>query len=775
MKLSMKPSPAFPKVTASTWPFRSPTSLRLSDRKEGPLIPLLSPSVLHFLFGNFGRRGMGGTGEEKIGFEIALVVSKKDVENGRDEHHGRCCSDCAEFMVLELEKVGLVVERVAGFSDEFLKVGAPMAVLGRAAAELEIRKPTYIGLDLQFEWDEVDAFVRQPDGTLFSWCEPRENSKGATVATGCSTEMESMKSYEDPRHMADAHLEDSVSSRSHERDSDAQPTITAINNQHLIGIDAIIDVVVDPRYCAAVRLSVVRTPAALAAAARLARLQACRSCCLRASVSSLSSTSSATPLPELSSAATSLSLSLSHVNRTGSVVNLDFDGRRIRWDIGQSLVEVLESEGLVKEVFPLHDDWWIFFPAALGLTLQLIDFGSWRSLMLPAFFTLLISWAVMFLQFWKRKNSAMLARWKTSHPAGVGMRCNLVNTEKNYHPSHAELAKKVEEDKLIEKQAYQRDEWLGHLLRFRNDAFFISSIICLQLPFELAYAHLYEIAGSDVIKASDPPSSRIEQFSWIQASDPPSSRIEQFSWIQFGLTAVYLLIIQYLTKIGGKVLQSFVENCIPYLKYSFKKHRTVHNNTHQKGKINGKVQLTSRVEKEHLKPSYSASIGEELEDGLFDDFLELALQFGMIMMFACAFPLAFCFAALNNAAEIRTDALKLLAMMRRPIPRASATIGAWLNIFQFLLVMSICTNCALLVCLYDQERKWRLEPGLAAILVMEHVLLFFKFGFSRFVPEEPAWVRASRLKNAEQAQYLCSRKFLRKASIERDKWREKDE
>ncbi|KAK9142325.1 hypothetical protein Syun_011725 [Stephania yunnanensis] len=36
--------------------------------------------------------------------------------------------------------------------------------------------------------------------------------------------MESMKSSEEPRHMADAHSKDSVSSRSHERDSDAQPT-----------------------------------------------------------------------------------------------------------------------------------------------------------------------------------------------------------------------------------------------------------------------------------------------------------------------------------------------------------------------------------------------------------------------------------------------------------------------------------------------------------------------------------------------------------------------
>lgn len=135
----------------------------------------------------------------------------------------------------------------------------------------------------------------------------------------------------------------------------------------------------------------------------------------------------------------------------------------------------------------------------------------------------------------------------------------------------------------------------------------------------------------------------------------------------------------------------------------------------------------------------------------------------------------------NNITEIRTDAVKLLTMFKRPVPRAAATVGAWLNIFQvlnkafqlcsvyqkkmlylnltvpilllffflskndhnnvidvhfqFLIVMSICTNCALLAWLYDQEGKWKIEPGLAAILVMEHVLLLIKFGFSRFVPE----------------------------------------
>uniref|UniRef100_A0A7N0VIA0 Anoctamin transmembrane domain-containing protein n=1 Tax=Kalanchoe fedtschenkoi TaxID=63787 RepID=A0A7N0VIA0_KALFE len=216
----------------------------------------------------------------------------------------------------------------------------------------------------------------------------------------------------------------------------------------------------------------------------------------------------------------------------------------------------------------------------------------------------------------------------------------------------------------------------------------------------------------------------------------------------------------------SEVLENLVENSVPYLKYSYKKYKAVsYKRKHDKD--SGKIRFTSRVEKEYLKPAYAASIGKELEDGLFDDFLELALQFGMIMMFACAFPLAFTFSLLNNVTEIRTDALKLLVMLKRPIPRAAATIGAWLNIFQFLIVMSICTNCVLLVCLYDVEGKWRVEPGLAAILVMEHVLLLIKFGFSRFVPEEPAWVRANRLKNATQAQDMCSKQLLRSISGEK--------
>jgi anoctamin-10 len=60
-------------------------------------------------------------------------------------------------------------------------------------------------------------------------------------------------------------------------------------------------------------------------------------------------------------------------------------------------------------------------------------------------------------------------------------------------------------------------------------------------------------------------------------------------------------------------------------------------------------------------------------------------------------------------------------------------------------VVAIVTNCAILVCLYDDTANWKLEPGLAAILLLEHLLLLIKIGFSWFVPELPAWIKAKRL------------------------------
>lgn len=91
-------------------------------------------------------------------------------------------------------------------------------------------------------------------------------------------------------------------------------------------------------------------------------------------------------------------------------------------------------------------------------------------------------------------------RWQITYPGGADPGYKLFGTDRSFSQSPAELIKKLGADKTKEKELFQRHEWFGHLMRFRNDAIVILSIICLQLPFELAYAHLYEVIGSDVIK-----------------------------------------------------------------------------------------------------------------------------------------------------------------------------------------------------------------------------------------------------------------------------------
>ena len=42
------------------------------------------------------------------------------------------------------------------------------------------------------------------------------------------------------------------------------------------------------------------------------------------------------------------------VNKRNSAVTLKFDDKEFHWELGKSLLQMLEAEGIVKRVFPLH-------------------------------------------------------------------------------------------------------------------------------------------------------------------------------------------------------------------------------------------------------------------------------------------------------------------------------------------------------------------------------------------------------------------------------------
>lgn len=57
-----------------------------------------------------------------------------------------------------------------------------------------------------------------------------------------------------------------------------------------------------------------------------------------------------------------------------------------------------------------------------------------------------------------------------------------------------------------------------------------------------------------------------------------------------------------------------------------------------------------------------------------------------------AFPLAPLFALLNNIAEIRIDAFKMVAQSRRPLAERAEDIGAWFGILRMLTYAAVISN-----------------------------------------------------------------------------------
>ena len=82
----------------------------------------------------------------------------------------------------------------------------------------------------------------------------------------------------------------------------------------------------------------------------------------------------------------------------------------------------------------------------------------------------------------------------------------------------------------------------------------------------------------------------------------------------------------------------------------------------------------------------------------FEDFLELALQFGFCTMYVSAFTLAPIFALINNVYEKKVDSTKMLRTFRRTVPYYASGIGVWEDILKTISVVGIIMQGLVLAC-----------------------------------------------------------------------------
>lgn len=145
-------------------------------------------------------------------------------------------------------------------------------------------------------------------------------------------------------------------------------------------------------------------------------------------------------------------------------------------------------------------------------------------------------------------------------------------------------------------------------------------------------------------------------------------------------------------------------------------------------------------------------------ESTLDDYNEMVIQFGFICLFGVVFP-PVCFVALiNNLIEVRTDAYKILRLCQRPTVDNAADIGAWYNILEFLNILSVITNLAILIFtadslhglatgLREKTDPWQYVVIMVVFFVVaEHILLGIKFLLAFCIPDVPARINRRHAK-----------------------------
>uniref|UniRef100_A0A8C7VQ60 Anoctamin n=1 Tax=Oncorhynchus mykiss TaxID=8022 RepID=A0A8C7VQ60_ONCMY len=77
---------------------------------------------------------------------------------------------------------------------------------------------------------------------------------------------------------------------------------------------------------------------------------------------------------------------------------------------------------------------------------------------------------------------------------------------------------------------------------------------------------------------------------------------------------------------------------------------------------------------------------------LFNEFLEMVVQFSFTTIFVAAFPLAPLLALINNIFEIRLDAIKMVSLERRLVPKKTNDIGIWTKVLEAIGVLAVIAN-----------------------------------------------------------------------------------
>uniref|UniRef100_A0A671Q0I1 Anoctamin n=1 Tax=Sinocyclocheilus anshuiensis TaxID=1608454 RepID=A0A671Q0I1_9TELE len=318
------------------------------------------------------------------------------------------------------------------------------------------------------------------------------------------------------------------------------------------------------------------------------------------------------------------------------------------------------------------------------------------------FFSVFMSlWAVTFLEYWKRKNATLAHHWDCM---------DFHEEEEPPRPEFAAMAPAMEENPVTGvKEPYFPEK--ARISRMLTGSMVIVIMLCVVMIFlvtVIIYRSIVSVmmfeTGSSAGNIANISSSLVnlalillmgqvytalaEQLTkWgrLSAHIRPhkATHAQGFKSNQCGPGGCLIELAEQLCiiMVGKQLINNVQEFVIPKIK-----------SWRQKRALSSVKKAQKAEEPKRWEQDYELIPCE----GLFDEYLEIVLQFGFITIFVAAFPLAPLFALLNNWVEVRLDACKFVCEYRRPVAERAQHIGVWFIILEALSHVSVIVNAFLI-------------------------------------------------------------------------------
>ncbi|XP_015276190.1 PREDICTED: anoctamin-9 [Gekko japonicus] len=135
-----------------------------------------------------------------------------------------------------------------------------------------------------------------------------------------------------------------------------------------------------------------------------------------------------------------------------------------------------------------------------------------------------------------------------------------------------------------------------------------------------------------------------------------------------------------------QTLNNLEEYLLPWIKYQFRK---LCAKPRHHSKIHMEESAQDQCKEDWL---WNYQLNEVDIFSLFNEFLEMTIQYSFTTIFVASFPLAPLLAFFNNLIEIRCDAIKMVKLQRRMVPRKAKDIGIWLQILEAIGILAVIAN-----------------------------------------------------------------------------------